>query len=327
MTLPPPAWRLALSATAGAWLLLAACSERAGHSRSDHDPSPQQHLPAIPKAIDDSGPDSQSGTDGLETRFVVIGDYGQAGPAEAAVAELASGLKPDFIITTGDNNYPYGEAETIDENIGRYFHAFIGAYRGKFGSGAEENRFFPSLGNHDWYASGAQPYLDYFTLPGNERYYQVVSGNVQLFAVDSDPAEPDGTTVESKQARWLQTQLAVSRARWRLVFFHHPPYSSSATHGSSIELRWPFAAWGASIVYAGHDHTYERLEVDGFPYIVNGVGGNDTLYEFADPLSQSLVRHDDVHGLVLVTATTTEFISRFLDERGVELDILTLRRE
>jgi len=322
-------------AVAGTALPLVACSEPALHSQSDREPPATRHTPAAPTAIGQEPAPNDAGcihpvcnVDSPATRFVIIGDYGLSGPNEANVAELASRLKPGFIITTGDNNYPLGEAETIDENIGRYFHSFIAPYQGKFGEGDNhgENRFFPSLGNHDWYAPGAKPYFDYFTLPNNERYYQLRRGNVQLFAIDSDAAEPDGMTVDSKQAHWLREQLAASAAPWRVVFFHHPPYSSSTVHGSTLAMRWPFAEWGASIVYSGHDHTYERLVVDDFPYVVNGVGGND-LYELGDPLPESLVRHADVHGLVLVTATATEFVSRFLDERGEELDVFSLRHE
>src|SRR5436190_18393178 len=54
-------------------------------------------------------------------RFAVIGDFGQAGPDEAAVSALVAGWQPDFVITVGDNNYPLGEASTIDQNIGQYF--------------------------------------------------------------------------------------------------------------------------------------------------------------------------------------------------------------
>ncbi len=53
--------------------------------------------------------------------FAVIGDFGAAGPDEARVADLIRARDPDFIITTGDNNYPDGAAETIDANIGRVF--------------------------------------------------------------------------------------------------------------------------------------------------------------------------------------------------------------
>lgn len=327
----------ALSRLALCWAVLPldACSGRITHTGFDDEPPAASHTPADPTVLAELNPlaptvpiDGSCATPecGKAQRFVIIGDYGAAGDDEANVAALVARLQPDFVITTGDNNYPSGEAVTIDENIGRYFQAFIAPYRGKFGRGARENRFFPCLGNHDWYSPGAQPYLDYFSLPNNERYYQIVRGDVQLFAVDSDSNEPDGNTADSRQAHWLEAQLRASAAPWRLVFFHHPPYSSGQTHPPTPEMRWPFVEWGASIVYSGHDHTYERLEVEGFPYIVNGVGGQG-LYEFSEPVPESLVRHADVHGLVLVTATATEFVSRFLDARGQELDVFRLHKE
>ncbi|MCA9180264.1 MAG: metallophosphoesterase, partial [Planctomycetales bacterium] len=84
------------------------------------------------------------------TRFAVIGDYGWAGPREAAVAAMVEQWQPEFILTTGDNNYDYGTAETIDANIGQYYHGYIGNYQGDYGPGADGNQFFPALGNHDW---------------------------------------------------------------------------------------------------------------------------------------------------------------------------------
>ncbi|MBU0510162.1 MAG: metallophosphoesterase [Chloroflexi bacterium] len=140
----------------------------------------------------------------LITRFAVIGDYGLAGDLERDVANMIKNWSPDFIITTGDNNHPDGAAETIDKNIGQYFHTYIYPYVGQYGDGADVNRFFPTLGNHDWTTSKALPYFDYFTLPGNERYYDFVWGPVHLFAIDSDSREPDGVGRSSVQAQWLQ---------------------------------------------------------------------------------------------------------------------------
>src|SRR4051794_38411966 len=128
-------------------------------------------------------------------RFAVIGDFGVDTKDEAAVAKLVKGWRPDYIVTVGDNNYPNGEAATIDLNIGQYFHDYIGGYTGSYGAGSgTTNRFWPSLGNHDWYsATGAAPYLAYFPmLPGNGRYYDVAIGPVHFFSVDSDAHEPDG---------------------------------------------------------------------------------------------------------------------------------------
>ena len=40
-------------------------------------------------------------------------------------------------------------------------------------------------------------------------------------------------------------------------------------------MKWPFSAWGADLVLAGHDHLYERLLPPGETayYTVNGMGG------------------------------------------------------
>lgn len=164
-------------------------------------------------------------------RFAVIGDYGLDGAGLQQVADLIKSWNPDFIITTGDNNYPSGSAATIDNNIGKYFHDYIAPYKGQFGGGSSQNRFFPTLGNHDWLAPGAQPYLDYFSLPGNGRYYSFTWGPVEFFSLDSDEHEPDKVGRSSTQAAWLKAGLAASSAPWRIVYFHHPPYSSGTTHG------------------------------------------------------------------------------------------------
>ncbi len=255
-------------------------------------------------------------------RFAVIGDYGQAGPAAEAVARLVRGWNPDFIVTTGDNNYPRGEARTIDANIGQYYHTFIAPYRGRYGPGADRNRFFPVLGNHDWAAAGARPYLDYFELPGNERYYDVRWGPVHLFLLDSDPHEPDGITANSRQARWLQARLQASDAPWRLVVMHHPPYSSGL-HGSTPALQWPFAAWGVTAVLAGHDHVYERIERDGVLYFVNGLGGHPARYPFRAPVPGSRVRYRDRHGAMRVEANACRITFEFIAVDGRRIDAVT----
>jgi hypothetical protein len=254
----------------------------------------------------------------------VIGDFGLAGQPEMDVASLVLGWQPDFILTTGDNNYPDGEQETIDENIGQYYHAYIAPYAGSYGQGAAENHFYPVLGNHDWNTPGAQPYLDYFTLPGNERYYDVPLGPVHIFMLDSDSREPDGVGRSSAQAAWLQQALASSSAPWKLVLMHHSPYSSGY-HGPVDWMLWPFAEWGASAVFAGHDHTYERLLVDGIPYFINGLGGGP-IYDFNLIEETSQVRYNADYGAMLVTASEEQITFTFSNRQGEVIDIYSLTR-
>lgn len=225
---------------------------------------------------------------------------------------------PALIITTGDNNYPSGAAETIDLNIGQYYQEFIYPYDGEFGEGADTNRFFPSLGNHDYMTNQAAPYFDYFTLPGNERYYDFVWGPVHFFAINSNSQEPDGFRADSAQAQWLRETMTASQSPWQVVYMHVPPYSSGL-HGSATYMRWPFAEWGADAVITGHDHTYERLQVDGIPYFVNGVGGGAIYYfEEIDPASQ--FRYADDHGAMLVTASESWMQFEFISRQGQVID-------
>jgi tartrate-resistant acid phosphatase type 5 len=261
---------------------------------------------------------------GGPTRLAVIGDYGYAGPTEEAVADLVKGWRPELVITVGDNNYPLGAADSIDLNIGLFYHDFIAPYLGRFGCGATRNRFFPSLGNHDWMTEGARPYLDYFSLPGNERYYDVVWGPLHLFALDSDPSEPDGVTADSVQARWLRRQLGASTARWKIVYMHHAPYSSGP-HGSTLDLRWPYKAWGADLVLAGHDHDYERFFVDGLPYIVNGLGGA-VFYPMGTLAAGSLAHFNETAGALFIEADATSLRARFQAVDGRQVDALTLEK-
>ncbi len=257
------------------------------------------------------------------TRFAVIGDYGLAGEAAAAVAALVADWAPDFVVTTGDNNYPDGRAETIDQNIGQYYSQFIAPYRGAFGPGAAENRFWPVLGNHDWSVGYPEPYLAYFSLPGNGRYYSVERGPVRLFALDSMPGEPDGINADSLQAAWLQSELAASTARWNIVVLHHSPYSSGH-HGSSTWMRWPFAAWGAHLVLGGHDHTYERIERDGITYVVNGLGGGARYARGFTGLEGSHIFFNADHGAMLVEADQRALHARFVTRAGVLVDTFSL---
>ena len=263
--------------------------------------------------------------------FAAIGDFGEAcddlGPEhEAAVAALVKSWNPDYIITTGDNNYPLGEAFTIDTNIGQFYSDFIYPYHGGWPSAATENRFWPALGNHDYTPDPPTPHYDYFTLPGNERYYEHTDAEnvVHLFALDSCGSEPDGNTAGSTQGAWLQNALAASTAAWKIVYNHHCPYSSSEPYSPGVSTaRWPYGSWGADAVLSGHAHHYERLVTEGIPYFVNGAGGGN-LYPFTTPDPASVVRYDSDWGAQMIEADDARLTFKFFNTAGEEIDSCTL---
>jgi len=283
--------------------------------------------------------------------FAVIGDFGldiwkpksnpvdpskpheRRNPHQARVADLVASWKPDFVISTGDNNYPKGEASTIDANVGKYYASFIGNYKGIHGTGSTENRFFPVLGNHDWDApgQGCKPYLDYFTLPGNERYYEFVWGPVHFFMLDNDGREPDGARPGGKQHQWFIRAVEASSSPIQVAVAHHPPYSSGE-HGPIMNADWDFEKHGVELMLAGHDHNYERIRQDGIIYVVNGAGGgNLRRMNKRGPIEGSEAFHHEKHGAqrcevkpVEGRPGTWELTSRFIDVDGIEVDRFTV---
>jgi len=240
----------------------------------------------------------------------VVGDYGIPGANSAAVAALIASWSPEVIVTTGDNSY----TGDFDADIGALYHGFIHPYGGSYGAGATTNLFYPSLGNHDWDwgvdcdgAACRGAYLDYFALPDNERYYDFTAGPVHFFVVDSDAREPHGTTIGSAQSEWLKAGLTASTARWKIVCFHHSPYSSGS---ASPDLRWPFAEWGAHAVISAHLHVYERVMKGDFPYFVNGLGGRSK-HPFGAIEPGSTVRFNSAFGAMRIVATADDITFQF----------------
>lgn len=251
-----------------------------------------------------------------------FGDYGIGGQAELDVSKLVKDWNPHAIITLGDNNY--AQIESMDRFIGYYYSDFIFPYFGTYGPGGTTNRFFPTLGRHDYDRPfKVESYLDYFTLPGNERYYSFRLGPIDFFALNSNPQEPDGMTNGSVQAEWLRTQLAESTNAWRIVYFSDSPYSSGVYSPGVAEMRWPFAEWGASVVVSAHDHIYERIHTNNMRYFVSGLGGG-VLQSVTTNIPGSQVRYNQRHGALRIVATETNLDLSFVTTNNLVIDAISI---
>ena len=138
-----------------------------------------------------------------ELVFAQIGDFGASagtggydGTNAGSVATLVKGWSPSFIITTGDNSYdtdgsdPESGEDYYDVNVGQHYSDYIFPFgesqSSTYTSSATENKFFPSIGNHDYVAGeNLSAYLSYFTLPGNERFYDFKKGGIHFFSIVS----------------------------------------------------------------------------------------------------------------------------------------------
>jgi 3',5'-cyclic AMP phosphodiesterase CpdA len=101
--------------------------------------------------------------------------------------------------------------------------------------------------------------------------FKAPAQDVRFFALDSTYPEPE-------QVEWVANELRGSKEAWKILFFHHPLYSSGDRHGSDLRLRETlepiFLNEGVSLVLNGHDHFYERVKLQkGIQYFVVGSGG------------------------------------------------------
>ena len=76
----------------------------------------------------------------------------------------------------------------------------------------------------------------------------------------------------------MERELDNSGDDWKIPYFHHPLYSSGGRHGSDLPKRKAlepmFIKHGVSVVFAGHDHVYERVKPQhGIVHFVVGSSG------------------------------------------------------
>jgi hypothetical protein len=88
----------------------------------------------------------------------------------------------------------------------------------------------------------------------------------------------DGGVIDQKELSWLENALKTSTEDWKICYFHHPLYSDGGTHGSAVDIRVVFeplfVTYGVNVVFAGHDHIYERITPQkGIYHFVEGASG------------------------------------------------------
>lgn len=233
---------------------------------------------------------------GEDLAFVVLGDWGWNGYKNQKLvadkmAEEAEAIDISFIVSTGDNFQVNGVRSVQDplwnrsfENV--YTHPVL------------EKDWYPVLGNHD-YRGSTQAQIDYskisrrWNLPA--RYYSIKQSvsdhaDLEMFFLDTSPfqtryhgkkkagAYPDVPSQDTTaQLRWVDSALTASKAKWKLVFGHHPLHSGGEKHGQETgDMRRLFSErfekLGVTAYFCGHDHHMEHVAPKGsaVQYFVNG---------------------------------------------------------
>ncbi len=193
--------------------------------------------------------------------LIAFGDSGTGSSSQSGVATAIGNDTFDFALHNGDVAYSRG---TYAEFEARFFPFYRDWLRRK--------GFFPAIGNHDDMTSSATPYRTLFVLPRDgattaypnnaERFYSFDYGPAHFIALDTQAAFLSAAR-RQEQLAWLTADLQEAQDRpWRIAFFHRPPYSSGAEHGSDLAIRQAFGPlfeqYNVQVVLTGHEHSYER---------------------------------------------------------------------
>lgn len=259
---------------------------------------------------------------GRHFRFVVFGDSGSGSRDQYAVAQEIGYRNPDFILHTGDLIYPSGEDKD-------YPKQFFSPYKTLIASAV----FYPAIGNHDYSKGSESAWAKNFVLPGKELYYRFDYGNADFIALDSNNVTDESVT-------WLDEELAKCEKDWKIVFFHHPPYSNARSgsgdtprggHDRARELWLPvMRKHGVDLVLCGHDHMYTRFrqtetaDAKDPIVVVEGCGGKSVRQGI---LSKEAAVTDDKRygfGMVDVQGKTLHF--RHITADGETLDYFSITK-
>jgi tartrate-resistant acid phosphatase type 5 len=267
--------------------------------------------------------------------FLVVSDIGgKAGPVQVAVADqmgrTAAAQKSSFVITCGDNYHGNGIASADSP---RWKEEYEDVYK----AASLMVPWYASLGNHE-YRGKPEAEVGYSKLSTRwrmpARYYshtEKIGGGDEVLFVHLDTAPFVGSYhkkgssyhVEGQdtkaQLRWLESTLAKSNARWKLVVGHHPIYAAGGGHGETKEMIAEvlpvLEKHGVQVYFCGHDHVLEYLVHGKMSFFVCGGG--------ASPRSAG--QTPEVRfgagsaGFLSMTLTATEAQAAFINDKGKEL--------
>jgi 3',5'-cyclic AMP phosphodiesterase CpdA len=247
-------------------------------------------------------------------KFAVIGDSGQPGSGQTAIARQMTTLRArfpfEFVLMTGDNLY--GRESSRD-----YEKKFSIPYKPLIDAGV---KFYASLGNHD---DAGQIQYKLFNMDGRKYYSFKPKNGVRFFALDSN-------YVDDKQLDWLGKELTASGSDWKIAFFHHPLYSSGATHGSADLQRGLleplFLKHSVDVVITGHEHFYERIKPQkGVTYFILGSSAKLRKGDLRKS-GMTASGNDSDYAFMLVEIDGDDMYFQAISDKGATLDTGRVRR-
>ena len=204
----------------------------------------------------------------LLLRFVSVADTGTGTKGQYAVANAMNFYHQqnpyNLVVLAGDNIYNNGEIEKINQ-------VFELPYQPLLKNGV---KFHACLGNNDIRTDNGVPQVKYHGFNMQGRYYTFTQNQVQFFALDTN-----NNADWQNQLIWLEKELSSSQNPWKIVFGHHPIYSSGQ-YGSNknfIKIFTPLIKkYNVQLYINGNEHNYERTSsINGTTYLICGAGAGN----------------------------------------------------
>jgi len=270
-----------------------------------------------------------------ELSFIVMGDWGRGGKfSQQDIADqmekTAAQSKSAFVLSMGDNFYEDGVQSVNDP---QWQSSFENIYTGEH----LQKKWYVVLGNHD-YRGDPQAEVEY-TKKSNrwmmpDRYYTFVQkvdrkNSVRFVIIDSSPfyntyhKEPGKyhTILEQdtlKQLHYIDSVLAQSTEKWKIVLGHHPVFSASdheATPEFTKALKPILEKRKAQFYLSGHDHSLQHIQpaTGGVDYVVSGSGSQAT----GKIVKQDIVKFgSSTPGFALMSIKGDTATTSYIDAKG-----------
>lgn len=210
-----------------------------------------------------------------------------------------------------------------------------------------ENHVLIAVGNHDIYYEGniangenekaKRQLAEKYNIPSSGYYSASFdNGNILVVVMNYTGMEVGKEKrlllQDSPQYKFVKETLENSTARVKIIASHAPfmackCYGQYAQHQPLprvYELYNPlFQKTDVSLVLSGHNHNYQRYEVNNVTYLTNGLGGM-SIYsipkDYTDENVKKIFGTDFEYGFSQFSVKTNSIESKFVSNNGRETD-------
>jgi len=232
-------------------------------------------------------------------------------PVSVTIGEGLASENADLLLHGGDIQY---QSNPLDTWNGYFLH---------FGAAMRHAPMHYCIGNHE-YEDLEEIDAIYGRLLGLQGdgtdvgYHAFTWGGWRFVLLNSEVE----FGVDGAQMQWLESELSATDAdpeRFGAVVAFHRPYFTFGRSRPNVAVREVvhgiLARHDVALVLTGHNHCYERFEVDGITYIVDG-GGGAGLYDPNDSLEEIAAARPDEPALRQTFERSHGWLRLQFDDRG-----------